>query len=75
MRSRIWRAVRAKRRFTKQDVAIIAEAPADSVDEYVRGLERHGYVRRTGKDGRRVVYILVKPRQVEPPAGLFGGES
>ena len=75
MRSRIWRAVRAKRRFTKRSLAIVAGASADSVDEYVRVLERHGYVRRTGKDGRLVVYILIRPRQVSPPVGLFGGRS
>ena len=75
MRSRIWRAVRAKRRFTKRELAIVAEASTDSVDEYIRALERHGYVRRTGKDGRMVVYILIRPRQVSPPVGLFGGGS
>lgn len=74
MRSRMWRLIRAKHRFTKTDLATCG-FPAASVDEYVRDLELAGYVRRTGKDGRLVTYICARPNQVEPPRGLLQGGS
>lgn len=77
-RSRVWRAVRAKRCFTKRDLVVTSGAAAPTVDEYVRQLEKHGYVRkvcdlrgRACRDRGAIVYQLVKHRQVEPPAGLF----
>lgn len=72
-RSKLWRLIRAKHRFTKTDLATTAGANPASVDEYVRELEQAGYVRRTGKDGALVTYICARPNQVEPPRGLYGG--
>lgn len=81
-RSKVWRAVRAKRIFTKKDLVITSGATAPTVDEYVRHLELHGYVRKMrdpkGKlcrDNGSICYQFVKHNQVEPPAGLFGGRS
>lgn len=75
MRSKIWKLIRAKRRFTKADLVAPSGANPATVDEYVRHLELGGYVRRTGKDGHLVTYMLVKINQINPPAGLFGGKS
>jgi len=66
-RARIWKVIRAKRRFTKADLVITSGASPATVDEYVRALERAGYVRRTGRDGRRITYLLVRRDQVDYP--------
>jgi hypothetical protein len=71
LRSKLWRLIRAKHRFTKTDLATCSGVATASVDEYVRDLEHAGYVRRTGKDGRLVTYICARPNQVEPPRGLY----
>jgi len=73
LRSRLWRLIRAKHRFTKTDLVTCSGGAEDSVDEYVRDLEQAGFVRRTGKDGRLVTYICARPKQVSPPRGLYGG--
>lgn len=73
LRSKLWRLIRGKHRFTKTDLACCSGISMASVDEYVRDLERAGYVRRTGKDGALVTYIVAKPNQISPPTGLFGG--
>lgn len=72
LRSKLWRLIRAKHRFTKSALVPFGFTLA-TVDEYVRDLELAGYVRRTGKDGRSVTYICARPNQVEPPRGLLGG--
>jgi len=74
-RAKIWKLIRAKHRFTKSDLVIPSGATPGTVDRYVRKLEKHGYVRRTGKDGRSTTYMLVNLKQIDPPAGLFGGDS
>lgn len=68
-RDKIWRIIRAKRHFTKRDLIVTSGAKAATVDEYVRMLEQHGHIRRTGKDGRLVTYMLVS-RAVERPQGM-----
>lgn len=73
LRSKLWRLIRAKLRFTKPELARCAGSSMATADEYVRDLERAGYVRRTGKDGRLTVYMLVKINQIEPPTGVYGG--
>jgi hypothetical protein len=82
LRSKVWRAIRAKRCFTKKDLVITSGATAPTVDEYVRHLEKHGYVRKSRdltskicRDNGSILYQLVNLKQVEPPAGLFGGKS
>jgi biotin operon repressor len=75
LRSKLWKLIRAKRRFTKGDLVAPSGASEATVDEYVRQLEKHGHVRRTGRDGYAVTYMLVNLKQIEPPRGLFGGGS
>jgi hypothetical protein len=66
-RARMWRLIRAKKFFTKHDLVIFSGAAAASVDDYVRILAEHGYIRATGKDGRRTVYMLTARNQVNYP--------
>ncbi|HHL33129.1 MAG TPA: hypothetical protein ENJ30_02050 [Desulfobulbaceae bacterium] len=72
IRDKIWRIIRARRHFTKTDLVITSGAKNSTVDEYVRMLEQHGHIRRTGKDGRLVTYMLVS-RSVERPQGMERG--
>ncbi len=72
-RDMLWRLIRAKRRFTKRDLVVASGVNPATVDEYVRLLERHGHIRRTGKDGRRATYLLVN-RQVQRPLGMEGSK-
>ena len=69
LRGRIWRLIRAKRYFTRRDLVIASEASRGTVDEYVLLLEKHGYIKKTGKDGRYSTYMLTS-RQVERPTGM-----
>jgi len=73
LRSKLWRLIRAKHRFTKSELATCSGISMATVDDYVRELELNNYVRRTGKDGASVTYICARPKQIEPPRGLFGG--
>ncbi|BDD85965.1 hypothetical protein [Desulfofustis limnaeus] len=66
-RAKIWKIIRAKRYFTKADLVITSGATEDNVDEYVRLLKNAGYVRKTGKDGRRDVFMLVRDQLEHPP--------
>lgn len=73
LRQKIWHLIRSKRHFTKQDLVIASGAAEPTVDEYVRELERGGHIRRTGKDGRKVTYLLITTRIERPlPGGLHG---
>lgn len=72
-RDKIWRLIRAKHRFTKPELVVASGAKPNMVDQYVRLLERNGYVRRTGKDGSLVTYMLVKVNQVKRPRGMDKG--
>lgn len=73
LRSKLWRLIRAKRRFTKAELSLCSGVSMATTDEYVRDLARAGYVRATGKDGHLTVFMLVKVNQVEPPTGVYGG--
>jgi len=72
-RSKLWRLIRAKRRFTRHDLTVCSGISGKTVDGYVRDLTQNGYVRATGKDGQHTTYMLVRINQIEPPTGLYGG--
>lgn len=67
LRAKVWKLIRAKRHFTKEALVITSGASVATVDEYVRELERNKYVRKTGKDGRLVTFMLVKDQVDHPP--------
>lgn len=59
-RDKMWRVIRAKRRFTKVELGRIACVEHDSCESYVCLLSYHKILRKLAKDGRRQVYMLVK---------------
>ncbi len=66
-RDKMWRVMRAKRRFTRIDIKRIAELPISSVETYFDILLSHGYIRKTGKTGNADVFMLVKnPGPIRP---------
>jgi DNA-binding IclR family transcriptional regulator len=69
----LWRLIRAKHRFTKDALVISSGLKPATVDHYVRQLEKGGYVKKTGRDGRLVTYMLVKVNQVKRPGGMDQG--
>jgi len=73
MRDRIWQAIRAKRHFTRLDITRTSGATRRAVDEYVLILERAGYLRRTGKDGKFITFMLIKNQVDRPIIGPAGG--
>ena len=74
LRGRIWRLIRAKRHFTRRDLVISSGAAQGTVDEYVFLLEKYGYIKKTGKDGRYTTYMLAS-RQIARPTGMEGRTS
>lgn len=67
-RDRIWQLIRARRRFTRVELARISGVSPASCEDYVKLLARDGYLRETGKDGNRKVYLLVKDPGPTRPA-------
>lgn len=74
LRQRIWHLIRSKRRFVKDDLVIASGAAYSTVDQYVREFERAGAVRKTGKDGAKITYLL-STTTVERPAGARHGRK
>lgn len=69
IRDRIWKLARAKRRFTVGDIERLTGAGNATVRLYLKMLEGAGYVRKTGKDERQDVWMLIRGHnQVERPA-------
>ncbi|MFC1524708.1 hypothetical protein ACFL6N_07955 [Thermodesulfobacteriota bacterium] len=60
VRDKVWKLIRAKRRFLRGDIETLLTASRSSIDKYVLALEREGYLRRIGKDGKEVLWMLVK---------------
>lgn len=60
VRDRIWSLIRARRRFTRKELVRLCQASLGSVEDFTQLLERHGYIKVIGKDGRQKVYMLVK---------------
>ena len=69
LRQRIWHLIRSKRIFVKNDLIISSGASARTVDEFVKMLEKGGFIRRSGLDGRKVVYMLTTTRVERPLPG------
>lgn len=68
VRDKIWKMVRAKRRFTIGDMERLIGSPYDTIRLYLNMLERDGYIRRTGRDGHQIVWLLTRGHnQVERP--------
>lgn len=68
LRDKMWQLIRTKRRFTVVQIQRLSGAAYDTVRIYIKMLERDGYVRRTGTDGGRITWMLVRGHnQVDRP--------
>lgn len=59
-RDKMWRLIRAKRRFTRRDLVRIAGVTIGSASDFTKRLEQYEFIRFTGRDGHQKVYMLVK---------------
>ncbi len=74
-RARMWRLIRMRRQFTVSDLVVLGGVTEGTARLYAQILERHKIVRRIGKRGRELLWILradtvARPRLAEdgPPA-------
>lgn len=86
-REAIWAEIRRRKTFTVEDLVAKTDVPAATVRTYVMGLERAGYIERTGKDEgvkKRITYVknqllaltyrLVRDTGAEAPRVRRNGE-
>jgi len=57
---RMWKAIRALRRFTREDLAIICEQSIDNVKCFTKTYRKLGYIKPLHERGRNVIWVLVK---------------
>ena len=58
-RDKLWKLIRAKRYFTRDDLALTSGCHPSTVRTYLCLLERDGHIRRTGKDGMKITYMVI----------------
>lgn len=68
VRDRMWRIIRARRRFTRLELRRLAGATISSCETFTQMLERDGYLRVIGKDSHQQVYMLIKDTGPVRPA-------
>ena len=67
VRDRLWKIIRAKRRFTRSDIEIVTGVKRASIEDYTKLLEREGILRVIGKNSWEKVYLLVKDSGPQRP--------
>jgi len=68
LRDKMWQLIRTKRRFTVVQIQRLSGAAYDTVRIYVKMLERDGYVRKSGTDGSKITWLLIRGhKQVKRP--------
>lgn len=61
VRDRMWRLIRARRRFTRRELSRLSGSTLGSCEDFTKLLEKAGYLRiLPGRDGHQKVYMLVK---------------
>ncbi len=66
---KMWRAVRALRRFTRDDLIIICGQRRENVKFFTQRYRKLGYFKKLKERGRGVVWMLIKdPGPVRPKA-------
>ena len=60
LRDKMWRIIRARRRFTRLELMRLTGCKEGSATDYTNLLNHHGYLRMIGKDGHQKVFMLVK---------------
>ncbi len=67
-RDKMWKGVRALRRFSIAELMRITGVGEGSAASYIRLLMHHGFLRVIGKDGRKRVYLLIKDPGARRPS-------
>ena len=57
---KMWKTLRALRRFTRNDLAIICEQSIHNVRYFTKVYRKLGYIRPLSERGRNVVWMLIK---------------
>jgi hypothetical protein len=60
LRDKMWTVIRARRRFTRTNLVILAGCGLGSAETYTLLLERVKIIRRIGKEGQEVLWMLAK---------------
>jgi DNA-binding IclR family transcriptional regulator len=69
VRDRMWRLIRARRRFTRRELGRLSGATLGTCERFTQMLTRDGYLRiLDGKDGHQHVYMLIKDPGPTRPA-------
>ncbi len=66
---RMWKAMRALRRFTREDLAIICEQSIDNVRYFTKVYRKLGYIKPLRERGRSVLWTLIKDAGPNRPIG------
>jgi hypothetical protein len=67
MRDKMWRLIRAQRRFTRSYLVRLVGCSAGSAEDFTALLEREGIIQRRGREGQENFYVLVKDPGVKRP--------
>ncbi len=68
LRDKMWQLVRLHRHFTVVQIQRLSGSAYDTARLYIKMLERDGYVRKSGRDGGKVTWMLIKGhKQVDRP--------
>jgi len=71
---KMWKVVRALRRFTRNDLAVICEQSLGNVQRFTIRYRQHGYLRCLGKAGtKNPIWILLKDPGPLRPLGRNAG--
>ncbi len=57
---RMWKAVRALRKFTREDLAILCEQRLDNVRFFTKMYRRLGYIKPIKDKGKNITWVLIK---------------
>ena len=60
LRDKMWKAIRAKRRFTRGNLVVLTSCSRGSSESFTLHLERGKFIRRTGKEGIEILWLLIK---------------
>lgn len=66
---RLWKVIRALRRFTREDLAIISEQSIENVRYFTKTYRKLGYIRPLRERGRNIQWILIKDPGPRRPIG------
>jgi hypothetical protein len=71
---RMWKAIRALRRFTREDLAIICEQNIENVRYFTKRYRKFGYIRPLRERGRNVLWVLTRDAGSRRPLKSITGQ-